>query len=491
MIQVVDIFAGPGGLGEGFASFRDRHGRRPFQVTVSIEKDEVAYSTLRLRAFFRKFDRPPKAYDEYLLGRMDWHELKKNHPREAAVAEREALCAELGPKQARDIRDLIHERIDGNKPVVLLGGPPCQAYSLVGRARRRGIPGYSAEADARQTLYIEYLQVLADHAPDAFVMENVKGLLSARLAESRLFGLIENDLRAPGKALARSGRRAAQPGVEYDLFALGATALGEKPSPRDFIVRCEEHGVPQRRHRVIIVGIRRGVQSNRFRALRRVTAVTVEEALRGLPALRSGVTGRKDSESAWLDELRRTLHHRWIRRLDPAVHTEMQTAVEQAGELNLDRGLNVSRQGRQTILNHSSRGHMPTDLGRYLFASSYAKVTGASPRLADFPTQLLPDHDNVRKGVDDGLFADRFRVQLAHGAATTVTSHISKDGHYFIHPDPAQCRSLTVREAATLQTFPKDYFFAGPRTSQYHQVGNAVPPKLAGQIAAILADVLS
>jgi DNA (cytosine-5)-methyltransferase 1 len=133
---------------------------------------------------------------------------------------------------------------------------------------------------------------------------------------------------------------------------------------------------------------------------------------------------------------------------------------------------------------------MASDLRRYTFAAVFADATGRSPKLSDFPPSLLPEHGNVKKGVAGDMFADRFRVQLPDRASTTITSHISKDGHYFIHYDPLQSRSLTLREAARLQTFPDNYRFLGNRTSQYHQVGNAVPPHLAGQIADIVADVL-
>jgi DNA (cytosine-5)-methyltransferase 1 len=133
---------------------------------------------------------------------------------------------------------------------------------------------------------------------------------------------------------------------------------------------------------------------------------------------------------------------------------------------------------------------MTPDLERYLFLSAWTKRYGKSPTIGDFPRTLLPDHANVLSAITGSNFADRFRVQAGDRPATTITSHISKDGHYYIHFDPRQCRSLTVREAARLQTFPDDYIFLGPRTAQYQQVGNAVPPYLARQIAKIVSDAI-
>jgi DNA (cytosine-5)-methyltransferase 1 len=128
---------------------------------------------------------------------------------------------------------------------------------------------------------------------------------------------------------------------------------------------------------------------------------------------------------------------------------------------------------------------MPSDLARYLFAACYGRIFGVSPKAPDFPEALAPNHRNW----ESGKFNDRFRVQLADRPSSTITSHIAKDGHYFIHPDPSQCRSLTVREAARLQTFPDNYMFLGNRTEQYVQVGNAVPPFLALQIAKAVLPI--
>ena len=151
----------------------------------------------------------------------------------------------------------------------------------------------------------------------------------------------------------------------------------------------------------------------------------------------------------------------------------------------------VTRPAVGGVLLHEARSHMASDLARYLFAASFASEFRYSPRLANYPAALLPEHKNaVSADGSSPPFNDRFRVQCGHEPSWTIVSHIAKDGHYYIHYDPSQCRSLTVREAARLQTFPDDYFFEGTRTQQYMQVGNAVPPLLARSIAEIVRDLL-
>ena len=142
----------------------------------------------------------------------------------------------------------------------------------------------------------------------------------------------------------------------------------------------------------------------------------------------------------------------------------------------------------QDVIQHETRSHMVNDLKRYWFAATRAKETDISPRLSSFPPELQPNHKNAAAA--SRPFEDRFRVQVSSGPATTIVSHISKDGHYYIHYDPSQCRSMTVREAARLQTFPDNYLFEGNRTQQYWQVGNAVPPFLARQIAEVVVDFI-
>jgi DNA (cytosine-5)-methyltransferase 1 len=492
MIPIIDIFAGPGGLGEGFSSWTDSRGRKRFELVASFEKDEHAHATLRLRAFRRCFeDVLPEEYDGFLRGERTWAELRSLYPHQAKKAEGEARRVTLGQENATRVRSTIKEALHTDL-WVLIGGPPCQAYSLAGRSRNRGIAGYRPELDHRQTLYVEYLQVLADHAPPVFVMENVKGLLSASLNNLGMFDRIREDLRDPSAALKREGRSAGHLRPKYEIRALVPTLdlLGDDPG--GYVVHAERFGIPQRRHRVILVGIQQGAELGRIESLTPQARLrTVEDAIGDLPRVRSGLSKEPDSSRAWLERVRGICDRRWLQAMDPEMRRSITSTLRNLAAPSASRGADhsVTRSGR-TVLNHSSRAHMVADLERYLFASAFGAVHGVSPVLAQFPKALLPKHMNVERAMGNGLFADRFRVQLAKHPSTTITSHISKDGHYYIHYDSSQCRSLTVREAARLQTFPDDYFFCGPRTSQYHQVGNAVPPELARQIAGLVAGVL-
>lgn len=493
MIPVVDIFAGPGGLGEGFSSWQDARGRHPFRLAVSIEMDSSAYATLRLRAFRRCFDEaPPEAYQGFLRGERTWQSLRAEFPTECSKAEMEARQLELGRANVETVRALISGAVSSNQPWVLIGGPPCQAYSLVGRSRNKGVVDYRPELDHRQTLYVEYLQILADHAPPVFVMENVKGLLSAQLNSQRIFDRIREDLRDPASALRREDRRTPGSRPKYSIRALVPPMDLFADDPSGYVVRAEHFGIPQRRHRVILIGIREDVTSTAFTGLAaQATSISVQRALRGLVRVRSGLSKEADSNHAWCARLRAINGKAWLRKVDPEVRKRIQSTLYDLKAPSAARGADyVVKPSGAAVLNHSTRSHIMPDLERYLFASTFAGVSGCSPVLKDFPTALLPKHANVSRALGHGLFADRFRVQVAGRPATTITSHIAKDGHYYIHHDPSQCRSLTVREAARLQTFPDNYFFCGPRTSQYHQVGNAVPPALARQIAGAVASLL-
>lgn len=512
-VPVIDLFAGPGGLGEGFTAF-DR-GRR-FRIGISVEMEESAHRTLTLRSFFRQHPgrEVPDAYYAYVRGDITLPELKDSYPDRWRAAAAEAQQAELGAVPHADIRARIDERLgaasDGGRSV-LIGGPPCQAYSLVGRSRMR--PGREAEfeADHRHFLYREYLRILADHAPAVFVMENVKGLLSSRHGGELMFARIVEDLAAPGRALR--GQRLRRRDVRYRLMGLGlppqSSLLGEQLGQLSdwFLLRSETLGLPQARHRVIILGIREdlAVAIPPVEALAPAwdESATVAGTIGDLPRLRSGLSS-EDSADRWRSLVRGAA--RSLAGLEQGPHRgryrELAECVATPSDGRGGRFVQSDGTGPDFnrpwyfdrriggILNHETRGHMDADLGRYLFASVFGEIEGRSPALRDFPLGLLPDHRNVERAIATGLFADRFRVQVANRPSTTITSHISRDGHYFIHPDPSQCRSLTVREAARLQTFPDNYFFEGPRTKQYVQVGNAVPPLLAHRIARVVAGIM-
>lgn len=506
---VIDLFAGPGGLGEGFAIARDHKKRPRFRSSVSIEQDSYSHQTLLLRHFFRQFldGEAPREYYDFLAGKITATRLFTDFPEEYSHAQETAQKITLGEKTHAQVRELIGSRLKGQKWWALVGGPPCQAYSLVGRSKMKNDTQFDFENDHRHTLYREYLKIVADHRPPVFVMENVKGLLSAKFKGESTINLVLRDLRYPHSAV-----EGAPESLRYKLYSLVTDvdkADGKEIDPADFLVHAEDHGIPQARHRMFIVGVRDDIDVKPEK-LKRADAPTLKDVIGSLPKLRSELSRGRDSREKWKAELLElskidfprewgnSEKHQKLRRLlmlsvlKEANHPWASSSSKY--EYRRDQHSKVLRSladKKLTVLTgHESRSHMPDDLRRYLFSALYARVFRRSPRLKDFPKGLLPKHKNVGKALDGSMFNDRFRVQLANDVSTTITSHISKDGHYFIHYDPEQCRSLTVREAARLQTFPDNYFFAGPKTEQYHQVGNAVPVQLAKQIAEIVANVL-
>ncbi|WP_457650376.1 DNA cytosine methyltransferase [Profundibacter sp.] len=482
-IPIVDIFAGPGGLGEGFCGLRNSEGNSIFHSVLAAEMDRHAHKTLTLRAFFRMFPdgKAPDSYYRYIAG-------KRTTPYTDDTldawtrAQEKSLCVELGcAEDDAQFDRKMEETIDGKDDWVLLGGPPCQAYSVIGRWRFRseGENSHDLDGDTKSHLYKQYLRIIHKFCPTVFVMENVRGLLS-----SKYFDLIISDLQKPNIR-----------GERYRLYSLvkeGEDSKEGRIQPIDYLIRAEEFGVPQRRHRVIIVGVLERIKTRPDPLIKAGTVCTVGDVLAGLPPLRSGISKGDNSDQAWYEKtaelagqvagLGRTRHVQIRKRLKQktGIPPKANTSCGKA----LDEWLHDPR--LITTPNHETRGHMLSDLERYYFASAFAKEHHRTPRDTEFPAQLAPAH----KSWQTNKFNDRFRVQVTGLPATTIVAHISKDGHSFIHPDPSQCRSLTVREAARLQTFPDNYFFEGPRTEQYKQVGNAVPPFLALQIAGVVAGIL-
>ena len=513
--SVVDIFAGPGGLAEGFSRVPGGDGGRAFHIALSIEKEAAAHSTLLLRSFLRQFgDRLPEAYYRFINENGDEPNWSALYPQQWAAALGEAWKLELGgedPETRLNSRlDEIRTESGGN--VILIGGPPCQAYSLVGRARNQAKEGYVASKDGRHFLYQEYIRILDRLRPAAFVMENVKGMLSSSVdGYNRIFDQVLSDLR---------GDR--DDGEKYRLIALDPRSrrrldLGKlEPTASDFIVRAEDFGIPQARHRVVIIGLRsdraEGLPDSPLAELmvRHSLTATVGDVLDGMPKLRSGLSRGVDSKEEWKQVVGVAME--FVADMASGLPDLEHVAFAQRAAQYLEafRGLKEvpTREARgvgisvecasdlrnwlvdpklRALPNHVTRGHMASDLARYFFAAVFAETVGRSPKASDYPDELAPKHINW----NSGKFADRFRVQLSSRPSTTVTSHISKDGHYFIHPDPMQCRSLSVREAARLQTFPDNYLFKGNRTQQYVQVGNAVPPLLARWIGEALWTILN
>jgi len=437
-----------------------------------------------------------------------------HYPYESEKAKNEAWLGELGKLDDDAVDEKLRTTIGREKDWILIGGPPCQAYSVAGRARNKAKKGYIPEKDQRHFLYKQYLRIIANHWPSVFIMENVRGILSSKINGKKIFPKILKDLTNPAAVFNGNYNDLK---FKYKIFSLSNPPENQlfKNNPeyrnfQDFTIQCEKYGVPQARHRVILLGIREDRCKINPEILTERAQISVMKTIGKLPRLRSGFSRGEDSKEKWKGWLNKIRDQKWFEALANREETiDLYHLISK--ELNKLTAPNKNR-GNEFIsynvksdylpdwfvdnriggiCNYTTRGHMDSDLYRYFYAACFSKLNKRSPLLSEFPDELLPNHKNARKTNGHGNFADRFRVQLSSKFATTIMSHISKDGHYYIHYDPTQCRSLTVREAARLQTFPDNYFFCGPRTEQYVQVGNAVPPYLAYQIAKIVLNVLS
>jgi len=526
-INIIDLFAGPGGLGEGFSAYKTSDNVFPFKIQASVEKEASAHRTLQLRAFYRQFrgTEVPSEYYEYIrnpdnLKKAQLEELKKKLFNQFSKQSKAAIEETLVTPQTlgNDISDkTINKKLTQllkdhkGEDFVVIGGPPCQAYSLAGRSRMSGIEGYRIEDDYRAELYKEYLKILYKVAPKVFVMENVKGILSAKLDEKLIFPEILEDLHYPGKALYNYPSKKHQ----YRIFSLVENPDGYDDNDlpifkvNAFTIKAEQHGVPQTRHRVILLGIRTDIGIEPDTLTKTTSPTPVEAVIDSIPALRSGLSkGGRDSSEEWFSVIQaagnslikkmqktnskkhisliknhlKNIKNDLVRGNSRFVQTKLDGFHDDCPE-ELKQWIYDSRLGGYA--NHETKAHMIEDLKRYLWISTYGELHGDSPKSSDFPNFLAPDHKNWKSGDH----TDRFKVQVRNKPSGTITCHLSKDGHKSIHYKPEQCRSLTVREAARIQTFPDNYFFEGTRTEQYVQVGNAVPPFLAKQIAEIVFNI--
>ena len=425
-------------------------------------------------------------YYRYLSGEIDLSCLTKLHPTQWNNAKSSALKVSLGQETHSDVEKIIKKQLNGKKKWILVGGPPCQAYSLVGRSRRANDPAF--EHDEKHFLYKEYLKIIIDHRPPVFVMENVKGILSAKVDGEPVLQKILRDLSEPKTAIGREDN-----GLNYRLYSLTEQgAFREDADPSSFIVKAEDYGVPQARHRMFILGVRSDLDI-KPEILQKEEAPSVKDIIGTLPRIRSGISKADDTASNWQAIARQTVDKLWFKNLGIANENFARIAKEKLNgrtQFPEHRSSNLYARPKNmqdwftdeqlsVLTGHEARSHMISDIERYLFASTFSLATDTSPKLVDFPEDILPLHKNVHQGRAGKMFSDRFRVQLPDRVSTTITSHISKDGHYFIHYDPTQCRSLTVREAARLQTFPDNYHFEGPRTfSLERHFGCATPNTL-------------
>ena len=385
----IDLFAGCGGLSEGFY-------RKRFEALAHVEIDKYACETLRRRMLYYGYDDADKKVIE--------HDITDD-----------------------DIIDRINEAIGKKQVDIIIGGPPCQAYSTAGRVR----DSKGMEKDPRNFLFESYVKILEYYQPKFFVFENVTGLFTAKVNGESIFKKVLNAL-----------------GKMYEVL----------DDPGILLHNSADYGVPQIRKRVIIMGVRRDIDKVSVRDLYnsvikthwnpdtpeeerrgRSKYITVEQAIGDLPAVEPG-------NDASMEAFNYPCNNTFLKRIGkPGVHP---------------------------LMDHIARNHNSVDRERFTYMIHNHWTFGQLRR-----TMPQYEHEHAR------VFDNSYVVQWWDLPSKTIIAHIHKDGFQFIHPDEAQARTLTVRVAARIQSFPDDFEFAGSRGEKYKQIGNAVPPLFAEALA--------
>lgn len=407
MLSYIDLFAGAGGLSEGFI-------RAGFSPIAHVEMNKDACDTLKTRLAFHHFNQKKrlKTYFSYLQNEISRDELWKQTPEKLINS---VINDEISGRTIGNIFQQIDAQLHSKKVDVIIGGPPCQAYSLVGRSRDPN----RMQGDKRNFLFRYYAEFLNRYKPKYFVFENVLGLLTAGNA----------------KYLREMLELFKEIGYSTDMKVLNA----------------EEYGVLQRRRRVVIIG-HRGKKKFEF------------------PELETKPNNYQIKRDLFYD----------LPKLKPG---EQLHIAKYTKPINEYLKKTETRNGVDFVTQHITRQHNERDLEIYSIAID--KWLNGKKRLKyDELPRRLQTHNKKN------IFLDRFKVVDPIGHSHTVVAHISKDGHYYIYPDLMQVRSISVREAARIQSFPDDYFFEGGRNSAFKQIGNAVPPLMAIKIAKSLKLLL-
>jgi DNA (cytosine-5)-methyltransferase 1 len=332
-IGIIDIFAGPGGLSEGFASFNCSAYRTKYKILLSIEKDPMSHKTLELRSFYRQFDKKkvPNEYYKYLRGDIKRENLFDKYNNEAITARKEAWLAELGSSECSSnvVDNRIGETLREHKNWLLIGGPPCQAYSLVGRARMKNDKTF--KNDPRHYLYKEYLRILAKHAPPVFVMENVKGILSSKGKQNEnIFSNIVNDLANPAEAIRNMGIVSEKGTLKYKIYSFSTSnPLNSSLLPSEYVVKSEYYGIPQARHRVILLGIRSDIKTIPGR-LKKVKKINTWDVISDLPKIRSECSKKDQITTTWQEVIHTIVSSKWMNELSDnnALYNKMKNRVQ-------------------------------------------------------------------------------------------------------------------------------------------------------------------